>query len=182
MKRNLLTASFVFLLACNSNQPVQTDASKPSTDSAMPGINSPYEIGYSSKFVMDNPKNAESILTLWKDWDSGNLSAHKDIFADTVEVHLANGSIMRASRDSIVATVQKFRNSLSASVDRVDAIMAVKSVDRNENWALIWGVEIDTDKKGKVDSTNLQETWRFNKDGRADLFFQFARAGTSPKK
>ena len=60
--------------------------------------------------------------------------------------------------------------------------MAVKSTDKKENWALIWGKEIDTDKKGKVDSFYLQETWRFNKDGQADLFFQYRQAATPPKK
>src|SRR5438477_13122807 len=131
---------------------------------------------------MDNPKNAETLLTLWKDWDNGNLSAHKDMFADTVTLHFSDGSMMHSSRDSVIAAAQGFRNSFASSVARVDAIMAVKSTDKNENWALIWGMEKNTDKKGKVDSSYLQETWRFNKDGKADLFYQFRAAATPPKK
>lgn len=53
----------------------------------------------------------------------------------------------------------------------VDAVTALRSKDKNENWALIWGKEIDTDKKGKLDSFYLQETWRFNK--MAKLIFSF---------
>jgi hypothetical protein len=60
--------------------------------------------------------------------------------------------------------------------------MAVKSKDKDENWALIWGMEKDTNKKGKVDSFYLQETWRFNKVGQADLFYQFKSAAVPPKK
>ena len=60
--------------------------------------------------------------------------------------------------------------------------MAVKSTDKDENWALIWGKEIDTDKKGKIDSFYLQETWRFNKAGKANLFFQYKQAAAPPKK
>ena len=60
--------------------------------------------------------------------------------------------------------------------------MASKSVDKNEHWALIWGKEVDTDKKGKVDSSYLQETWRFNNDGKDDLMFQYRQAATPPKK
>jgi len=57
----------------------------------------------------------------------------------------------------------------------------VKSTDKNENWALIWATEVRTDKKGKVDSTNFQETWRLDKDGKANLLFQYAMATAPPK-
>jgi hypothetical protein len=43
-------------------------------------------------------------------------------------------------------------------------------------------MEKDINKKGKVDSFYLQETWRFNKDGKADLLYQFKAAGAPPKK
>jgi hypothetical protein len=62
----------------------------------------------------------------------------------------------------------------------VDAIMAVKSTEKNENWALAWGMEKNTDKKGKIDSSYIQETWRFNKAGKADLMYQYRQA--APKK
>jgi ketosteroid isomerase-like protein len=131
---------------------------------------------------MDDPKNAESLLTLWKDWDNGDLSVHKDLFADSMSMTFADGSMMHASRDSALAAAQKMRNNFASAVSSVDAIMAVKSTDKNENWAIIWGKEVDTDKKGKVDSTYLQETWRFNKDGKTDLMFQYKQAIHPPKK
>jgi len=60
--------------------------------------------------------------------------------------------------------------------------MAVKSTDRNEHWVLIWGTETDTYKNGKVDSTELQETWRFNQDGKANLVLQYNKPASPPKK
>ena len=185
MKKILAIASLAMLAACNSPESAKTDdAMKTSADSAVqvPDITSPYKIGYSSKFAMDDPKNAESLLTLWKDWDNGNLGAHKEIFADSVEMHLADGSMMHSSRDSVIAAGQNFRNMFTTAVSSVDAIMAVKSTDKDENWALIWGKEIDTDKKGKIDSFYLQETWRFNKAGKANLVFQYKQAAAPPKK
>ncbi|HLG39724.1 MAG TPA: hypothetical protein VI461_08645, partial [Chitinophagaceae bacterium] len=62
----------------------------------------------------------------------------------------------------------------------VDAVFAVKSTDKDENWVTIWGTEIQTDMKGKVDTVSLQETWRFNKAGKVDLMFQAARKGMLP--
>jgi len=166
-----------FLTACDGNAPASTtDSTKAKTDSAamMRPIQSPYPISYSSSFAMDDPKNAETVLALWKSYDAGNLSATRDDFADTLEVHLADGMTMRLSRDSTVAAVQSMRSSLSSAVDVVNAIMAVKSTDKNEHWVLIWGMEKDTHKNGKTDSVELQETWRFNAAGKADLLYQFA--------
>src|SRR5258708_3334441 len=152
MKKNLLFACLFILVSCNSNQPAQTEPAKPASDSvAVQNINSPYDIQYSSKFIMGNPKYAENVLTLWKDYDNGNLSAHKDLFADSMTAYLGNGVTMHASRDSIIAGIQKHRNMMSAAVDRVDAVMAVKSTDKNEDWVLIWGMETDTYKNGKID-------------------------------
>ena len=81
MKKILAIASLAMLAACNSPESAKTDdAMKTSADSTVQvqDITSPYKIGYSSKFAMDDPKNAESLLTLWKDWDNGNLGAHKE--------------------------------------------------------------------------------------------------------
>ena len=188
MKKILVMASLAMLAACNSPEPAKTDtmntSANTSADSTVQAqdITSPYPIGYSSKFVMGNPKHAESLLTLWKDWDNGNLGAHKELFADSVELHFADGSMIRSVKDSVIAAGQSYRNMFTTAVSRVDAIMAVKSTDKNENWALIWGKEIDTDKKGKLDSFNLQETWRFNKAGQADLMYQYKSSFLAPKK
>lgn len=176
MKKLIVMASMAMLAACNSNDSAKTDSMAPAKDSTAQTIQSPYQIGYSSQFAMADPKNAETLLTLWKDWDNGNLSAHKDFFADSVEMHFSDGSMMHADRDSIIAAAQQFRNSFATSQSSVDAIMAVKSTDKDENWALIWGKEVDKDNAGKLDSFNLQETWRFNKDGKADLMSQFRQA------
>ena len=183
MKKVFVFVSIALLAACNSKEPAKTESMKSGSDTAMNNmrdINSPYAVTYSSKFEMDDPKNAETLLNLWKVWDAGDLSKGKDMFADTVEMHFADGSMMHTTRDSVTAAAQQFRSSLGTSTSRVDAIMAVKSTDKNEHWACIWGMETDANK-GKVDSFYLQETWRFNKDGKADMMYQFRAAGAPPK-
>jgi len=42
---------------------------------------------------MDDPKNAESLLAIWKAYDNGDLNASKELFADTVEASLGDGSV-----------------------------------------------------------------------------------------
>lgn len=186
MKRNLLFSLMALLAACNSNPPAQTEstAAKPAADSAMPApaIQSPYPIEYSSKFAVDAPKNAETVLALWKDWDNGKLDGHKDMWADNVMLHMSDGSLMMGSKDSIISWGQKYRNSLASSVSRVQAITALKSTDSNQHWVLIWGMEKTTDKKGKADSSYLQETWRFTDDGKVDRLYQYRASAAPPKK
>lgn len=182
MKRMLVLAIMVIFASCNSNNSAKTDTMASPKDSAAMSITSPFPIQYSSDFAMGNPKNAEDLLTLWKDWGNGDLSVHKNLFADSVEMHFADGSVIHTSRDSAIAFAQSFRNTLASAAITVDAIMPAKSIDKNENWALIWAKEVDTDKQGKIDSSYLQETWRFNKDGKADLFYQYKSAAAPPKK
>ncbi len=182
MKRVFLVVFVAVIVSCNSNNSASTDSMSSSTDTTAQKINSPYPVQYSSDFSMGDPKNAESVLSLWKAWDNGDLSNSKDMFADTVEMHFANGAIMRASRDSALSAAQQARNSVGSAVSTVDAIMPVKSNDKDQNWALIWGKEVDTDNSGKVDSFYLQETWRFNKDGKADLFYQYRASATPPQQ
>ena len=189
MKKILIVTSMAFFAACNSStDKAKVDSMSAGTDTTaaatitMPAINSPYEIGYSSKFEIADPKYAETVLGLWKDWDNGNLMNSKDRFADSITLHFSNGAMIHASRDSALAMAQAERNKLASSVSTVDAVMSVKSTDKGENWALIWGKEVDTDKKGKVDSSELQETWRLNKDGKADLVYQFRATFAPPKK
>jgi len=184
MKKLLVAFSITMLAACSDQK---TESMKSGTDStasttAMADVTYPYQINYSSKFEVADPKYAQTILTLWKDWDNGDLSAHKDMFADSVEMHFADGSTMHSVRDSIVAGAQGVRNMFTSAVSSVNAVMSVKSTDKNENWALIWGKEIDKDKNGKIDSFYLQETWRFNKDGKTDLLYQFRQAIQPVKK
>ncbi|HEV2479438.1 MAG TPA: hypothetical protein VGS79_07230 [Puia sp.] len=179
MRKPLFAAAMALLAACNSNPGAPaTDSTKvKATDSSaamMRPIQSPYPILYSSSFAMDDPKNAETILALWKAYDAGNLSSVKDLLADTVDVYLAGGMHMRSSRDSTISGIQGFRNTMSAVTDQVNAVMAVKSTDKNEHWVLVWGMEKDTHKNGKVDSVQLQETWRFDGNGKANLLYQFA--------
>lgn len=184
MKKIFILALLGIVVSCTSKQSESnavTTAVELAPVAQVQDIKSPYPVIYSSKFVMDDPKNAESLLKLWKAWDDGDFNAFKDIFADTVELHFANGMTIRASRDSIVSDAQRERTKLQAARSSVDAIMAVKSTDRNEHWAMIWGVDRST-RNGKTDSTYLQETWKFDSTGKANLMFQYKQTPPAPPK
>jgi hypothetical protein len=183
MKKFLIMVTIVTIAACNSNNEPKTESMKSGSDSTkMADVTYPYEIYYSSKFEIGDPQQTKMILEIWKDWDNGNLQAHKDHFADSLEMHTYDGTLMKGTRDSVLEMAQNYRNTLASVVSRVYTVAPLKSIDKDENWALVWGMETDTDKKGKVDSFYLQETWRFNKAGKTDLLYQFKADPMPPKK
>lgn len=183
MKKLFIVAALAAISACN-NEPKVESVKSPDGDSTkqQQDVTYPYTVTYSSKFEIGDANQAKMILDIWKDYDNGNLAGHKDNFADTVELYFSDGTMFKGSRDSAVATGQNVRNMFSAVTSRVDAVVPLKSTDKNQNWVCIWGGETTTDKKGKVDSSNLQETWRFNKAGKTDLVYQFRQSYPKPKK
>src|SRR5690349_20762649 len=161
MKKVFIISSMAFFAACNNSSDkakvdsMSTDTTATAATKTMPDINSPYKVVYSSKFEMGDPKVAETVLTLWKDWDNNTLMNSKNSFADTVEFNFSDGTSMRASRDSCLGVAQKIRDSQASIVSSIDAVTSLKSLqnnisprpeDQTENWAVIWGEERITDK------------------------------------
>lgn len=181
MKRFFLMFAACAFMACNNEKAAETHAGASAEAKAnVPANTSGFTPTYSFSFVMDSAKNTETILELWKAWKDGELSKSRSNFADSVSFFLTDGSTMVGKTDDILKGMQDYRSSFKGMVVNVDAVFAVKSIDKNENWVAIWGSEIQTDMKGKVDTVSLQETWRFNKAGKVDLMFQSARKGMIP--
>jgi hypothetical protein len=177
MQKILIAVIVVALYSCHADEKKETENKSTGSNA---GAALPYDATYSSKFEMGDAKNAEAVLTAWKAWDDGNLQASRKLFADTMHFYLRDGSVMHGSTDSTLAGAQMFRNTFTSVKSTVHMYMPLKSTDKNENWVSIWGTEVFTDKQGKVDSVGLQENWRFNKDGKIDMLYQFGRSLVSP--
>lgn len=170
------------LCACNSNEDRTKVDSASASDSASKNTSYAYTASYSSDFEMGDAKNSSRILDLWKVWEDGDLTKGQQFFADSVEMYMANGMVLRGSKDSMIATIQNYRNRYTSMKCTVAAFLPSKSKDKNEDWVSIWGKEISIDKSGKTDSVQLQETWRLNNEGKVNLMYQYARALTPPKQ
>jgi hypothetical protein len=179
MKRIFVAVFTISLVACNNEKAADTSTIaevKPLVPANMHG----FTPEYSASFVMDSTANTETVLALWKEWKGGDLSASRAHFADSVSFFLADGTSMSGPVEALMKGMQDYRSSFKGMEVNVEAIFAVKSTDKDENWVAVWGNEIQTDMKGKVDTVSLQETWRFNKAGKVDLMFQAMRKGMLP--
>ena len=164
--------------SADSGSVTKMDAGK--MDAGKMDVSYPYAIAYSSKFELADPEKGKMILDLWKDFDNNTFDNSKDKFADTVFMQFP-GMEIYASRDSMISSTKAYRNSYKAVKSKVDAVISTRSTDKNENWVLVWGSEVHTDKKNVTDSVYLHEICKLNKDGKVDYMAQFTRTPVKKK-
>lgn len=166
----------VLAMSCN-NEKKEAAAETTETSEAKPAVAVPLSLpaSYSSSFEIGNPAYAAMIVQgSWKDWQDNTMDNMKSWMADTATVFMSD-NIMARGVDSISARWKRNRSYYSSMVDTVNAVMAVRSTDKKEDWVLVWATEFSTDKTGKKDTGYVMETWRINKDGKADMLLQFDR-------
>lgn len=162
------------LTACNNDTKVAASSTETKSVSTPPAL--AYTPAYSASFEIGKPEYATMIVQgSWKDWENNTMNNMKSWVADTI-VAFHSDNTMISGADSLIARWKRGRAGYASVIDTIDAVMPVYSTDKKENWVLVWAKEINTDTKGKTDTTYLQETWRINKDGKADLLLQFDRA------
>lgn len=177
MKKFLVFAFALAVMSCNDKKDEGTTAeAKASVPANMYG----FTPAYSASFVMAPAANSETVLALWSDWKGGDLSKSRGHFADSISLFMADGSMMVGPADTILKGVQAYRSTYKSIDVAVDAIFAIKSTDKDENWVAAWGTEIQTSMEGKIDTVSVQETWRFNKAGKVDMMMQAMRKGMLP--
>lgn len=177
MKRIFLFLTVCAIISCNNEKAVDSGTA---ANALVPADMHGFTANYSMSFVMDSAKNTETVLSLWKAWQAGDLSKARPYFADSVTFFMSDGTNMFGPTDTLMQGMQAYRSSFKEMKATVDAAFAVTSTDKNENWVAIWGSEIRTDMNGKVDTISQVENWRFNKDGKVNLMFQAERKGMIP--
>lgn len=143
---------------------------------AMSQAHSGYTASYSSSFAIADQAYSEKILTLWKDFENNTLDKHIEWFADTVNMMMSTGKMIKGKAENL-ASVKAYRNSIKNYKVTLDAWVSLKSTDKNGNVVCIWGTEEFTDKDGKQVKSRTHEVWGFNKDGKIDLMLQYSGDG-----
>jgi hypothetical protein len=170
----LLFAGASLFTACNNE--TKSAASNSDTTAVAPSVSLPYTPSYSSSFKVGNPEYSAMILQgSWKDWENNTMDNMKSWIADTIVAFHSDNTMIKGA-DSLIARWKKGRAGYSSVIDTINAVLSTHSIDKNENWVLVWATEINTKTDGKKDTAAVMETWRINKDGKADLLLQYDRA------
>jgi hypothetical protein len=85
----------------------------------------------------------------------------------------SDGTRLSGTRDSVLNFVKKVRATIGSITSDLTAWMPLRSTDKNEDWVAVWFTEHRVSPAGKKDSSYYQETWRLNKDGKVDRFYQY---------
>ena len=170
----LCLAAASLMMACNDEKKTDAPATG-ETKMEKPEVTLPYTAAYSSSFELGNPQYSAMILQgSWKDWENNKMDNMKSWVADTIMAFQSDNSMTRGV-DSLQARWIRGRAGYTSVIDSIDAVIPVYSTDKKENWVLVWAREISTDTKGKKDTVAIMETWRINKDGKADMVLQYDR-------
>jgi len=160
-------------MACHNE--TKTDEAVAATKEEKAAVVLPYTAAYSSSFEAGKPEYAAMILQgSWKDWELNKMENMKSWVADTILAFQSDNTVVRGV-DSLQARWTRHRSGYTSVIDTVHAVIPTYSTDKKENWVLVWAKEINTDAKGKKDTIELMETWRINKDGKADFLLQYDR-------
>ena len=164
----LIAGAFV---ACNND----TKTASAETKSNNSSVTMPMPVTYSSSFEMGDPKYSAMIVQgSWKDWVDNNMDNMRGWVADTLVAYQSNNIVARGP-DSLAAQWKRLRAMYTSANDSINAVMSVHSTDKNENWVLVWASAYGTKLDGTKDTSYIMETWRINKDGKADLLLQYDR-------
>lgn len=170
----LFITVIAFYTACNTDSTTESGTSDSAAVKSEVAL--PYPIGYSSSFEIGNAEHTAKVVQgSWKDWETNNLDNMKNWVADTITAFHSNGTVVRGV-DSLMAIWKRHRANYTTVIDSIDAVFPVYSTDKKENWVLVWAREINTNTDGKKDTVALMETWRINKDGKADFLLQYERS------
>ena len=166
-------AASSLMIACNNEKKPDEPAAETKEDKA--AVVLPYTAAYSSSFEPGNPEYSATILQgSWKDWETNKLENMKSWVADTILAVHSDNDVIRGA-DSLQARWIRNRAMYTSVIDTIQAVIPVYSADKKQNWVLVWAKEINVDTKGKKDTTEYMETWRINKDGKADMLLQYDR-------
>jgi hypothetical protein len=101
-KVSFIVAALCLLAACNSGEPKSADSATTNDSAAATTTAAPltyaYTPTYSGDFEIGDPKYAQTILDLWKDFDNNTFDNHKDAFADSIYIDFSEGEHFAGTR------------------------------------------------------------------------------------
>lgn len=174
----LLMVVAASITSCNER--IESNSTSSDSSTVKSSVALPYTVSYSSSFEMGNPKFSAMILNgSWKDWENNTIENMTSWVADTIVAFHSNNSMVKGV-DSLISSWKRTRAQYSSVIDTIQAVIPVYSTDKKENWVLVWAKEINTKTDGTKDTAFFMETWRINKDGKADILLQYDRRNRKP--
>jgi hypothetical protein len=149
----IIAVAAIFFAACNNEKKEETNTEKSAST-----VSLPYTAGYSSQF---NDKVSDSsvltVLNSYKFWENADMNGLATTLGDSLYFVGWDGFKLNGTKSDIMKLWTSHRDSMSKVEITMDAWTKDHSVDKNDDFVLVWYKEIDTYKTGKVDSANYAD-------------------------
>ena len=173
LKTRSILIVWVFMLPIFSCK-TKIDTSSSSAVNLLPdSVNYPFKATYSSKVVEStHPEYLQTVLHIWKLFESNKIDEMKPLYADTVTYEDASGFTFHGRSDSLLSFARKDIEGLDSLRFDISLWENIHLADRNEDWVYIWSTERRYPKNGKPDTSLIHEQWRIS-NGKVNYFNQY---------
>ncbi|MFI5153431.1 MAG: hypothetical protein ACHQET_08870 [Chitinophagales bacterium] len=173
MKKFLIAGMIsIAMVGCQSDESVkksETAGNEPLKDT----LSYPYKASYSSDFTVPGRADyAHLTLKVWKFFENLQIDSLDPYFADSVVYQDATGMNFHGPKQKLFEFAKKDVESLDSLRFDINAWQSIHVNDKNDDWVDIWAVERVYPKKGKADTSWVQENWQI-KNGKVVYFNQF---------
>ena len=159
-----------FILSCNSDG--NSDSGN-FTDKIVDTLSYPYKATYSSNVAAStHPEYLQKVLTIWKMFETNQIAAMKQYYADTVTYEDASGYKFYGTSDSLLSFAKKDIEGLDSLRFDISMWQNLHLNNKNEDWVYIWSAERRYPKKGMADTSYIHEQWKIEK-GKVAYFNQY---------
>jgi hypothetical protein len=145
------------------------------------GNNEEDEFTYSGTFVKADDGLKDAVLG----WNNAlatpsDLDLAATFLADSVTIYMWTGKYINSTKDSVMRFAKRVVSGASNITVNFDALIPVRSTDRNENWVLSWTDEVWTNKNGEEEHMRIHEDYLLE-NGKIRMVRQYAMKD-APKK
>lgn len=174
MKKMFILAAGLFILSCNDQKEPKTGTE---TDAKEAGakVELPVKMSYDGKATIGKTENIVTVMNFNTRFIDNNFENYGSLLADSVTFTLADGTNFNGVRDSAIAVIKAWRESMTAARQSYISAIAVDNKEKGDEWVLQWIDEAHDYKDGKKEHMILHEDYRLV-SGKIREVFQYAQS------
>ena len=147
MQKMFFIATCLFVVACNNEKMTDSGTAKDTT--ATGKVSLPAEMSYEGSVSVGKTENIVTVMNFNLDFIAGKFDNYTSYFADSVTYTLADGSKFNSTRDSAIAAIKAWRESMTGARQSYFSAIAVDNKDKGDEWVMQWIHEEHDYKDGK---------------------------------
>jgi hypothetical protein len=139
---------------------------KTKVDEALKGRSHLFTSTYSAQWTKGDSANTEVVMKFMNSWENNSI----DTSLLSLWVYFKNDY---EKKEILLDKLRMERNNFAKWKISVSSIIPVKSIDREENWVIVYGTVNKRDLKDNMSAINFTQWYKVNKENRIEFFKEF---------